>query len=120
DAILLTILAKSSLPPRVVRSAGTSGESHVSPITSLYQIVRRPLLTLAVATTCAAVAGSALAADPGRIDTRSALAERVLFDAGQPGESFAGFIVYYRDDAPVGEEKSAAASRTPKAIDADL
>lgn len=92
----------------------------MSPITSLYQIARRPLLTLAVATTCAAVAGTALAADPGRIDTRSALAERVLFDAGQPGESFDGFIVYYRDDAPAGEEKSAAASRTRKAIDADL
>ncbi len=92
----------------------------MSPITSLSPALRGPLMTLAAAVACVAFAGAALAANPGQIDARSTLAKRVLFNAGQPGESFDGFIVYYRDDAPAGEEKSAAAARTRKAIDADL
>lgn len=67
--------------------------------------------------------GTAISADT--VDTitserRAELAHRVLFNAGQPGESFDSFIVHYRDDAAPGVEKSAAGTRVIKQLDADL
>lgn len=82
-------------------------------------ILRRTLL-LTAAFACASAAGAAPAADLGQTSPPEALASRVHFNAGYPGEAFDGFIVYYRNDAPVGQEKSSAAQRTHKAIDADL
>ncbi|MCX7555723.1 S8 family serine peptidase [Xanthomonadaceae bacterium JHOS43] len=64
--------------------------------------------------------GRAHAADEISPETRAALADRVLFNAGRTGEAFDSYIVYYRDDAAPGDEKSAAATRTRSKIDADL
>ncbi len=63
---------------------------------------------------------SAQAAAPALVEANTALAQRVQFDAGRADESFEGFIIYYQGDAAPGDEKSAAASRTRKVIDADL
>lgn len=80
---------------------------------------KRRLLGCTLLLACLAAA-PAIANDEITPEKRAALADRVLFNVGQAGESFDSFIVYYREDAPPGEEKSAAATRTRKQLDADL
>lgn len=95
-------------------------ENPVSPASFPHHSLRPRLLKLAAVIAMTAAAGAALAAHPGKVDAGPSLADRVYANAGQPGESFDGFIVYYRNDAPAGAEKSAAAARTRKTLDADL
>lgn len=53
-------------------------------------------------------------------EQRAALAGRVVFDAGAPGETFDSFIVYYRDDASPGDDTAKAARNTRQALEKDL
>lgn len=79
------------------------------------RLLRILLLLLAGLAAAQVFAGPILSAEE-----RAALAERVLFDAGAANEQFDGFIVYYRNDAAPGDEKSAAARRSRSMLDSDL
>ena len=53
-------------------------------------------------------------------ERRAGFADRVVFDAGAPGEAFDSFIVYYRGDAAPGEDNAKAARDTREILAKDI
>ncbi|MCX7563886.1 S8 family serine peptidase [Xanthomonadaceae bacterium XH05] len=81
----------------------------------------RSLIWLALG---ACLAGNAVLASDGITDAdverRATVADRVVFDAGAPGEAFDSFIVYYRGDAAAGDDTAKAAQETHEVLQKDL